>query len=227
MYSMATPFKIQTSYEIKPWDRIPVILRAVSGFNSCLTVSAMSVIFIWSVHVSVTKGNAPWPDFITGLLMIIGPIIITINFVNAKSIISTIIGATDDVEGKSDDDDTAIVPQPSVVVPPAPGIVSQHDIALEREIVGPTTVLLRAIAGAISTHVICFCSLLFTWTIHDIMIIGHPSPGDGQLFMIVVGPIITSWNFVRANATLAAVIKGTSKLDYWRNRIANVISVQK
>jgi hypothetical protein len=223
---MAPALKVRTKYEVKPWDRIPVVLRAISGFNSCLTVSVMSVVFIWSVHLSVTTGKASWPEFMTGLLMIIGPIIITINFVNAKSIISTIVGVTDEVEGRPAGDGAVLPAQPSVVVAPAPGIVSQHDIAFEREIVGPTTVLLRAIAGTISTHVICFCSLLFTWTIHDSMIGGHPLPGDGQLFMIVIGPIITSWNFVRANATLNAVIKGTSAINVWRDRLASMLSTK-
>lgn len=224
---MAPALKVRTKYEVKPWDRIPVVLRALSGFNSCLTVSVMSVVFIWSVHLSVTTGKATWPEFMTGLLMIIGPIIITINFVNAKSIISTIVGVTDEVEGRPVGDSTVIPTQPSVMVASATGIVSQHDIAFEREIVGPTTVLLRAIAGTVSTHVICFCSLLFTWTIHDSMIAGNPLPGDAQLFMVVIGPIITSWNFVRANATLNAVIKGTSAINVWRDRLANMLSTQK
>lgn len=159
--------------------------------------------------------------------MIIGPIIITFSFVNAKSIISTIVGASDELEGKPAGDGAVIPDQPPVMVTPAAGIVSQHDIAFEREIVGPTTVLLRAIAGAISTHVICFCSLLFTWTIHDSMLAEHVLPGDAQLLVIVVGPVITSWNFVRANATLNAVIKGTSAIDVWRNRLANMLSTQR
>lgn len=224
---MAAALKVRTNYEVKPWDRIPVVLRAISGFNSCLTVSVMSVIFIWSVHLSVTVNKAPWPEFTTGLLMIIGPIIITFSFVNAKSIISTIVGASDELEGKPAGDGAVIPDQPPVMVTPAAGIVSQHDIAFEREIVGPTTVLLRAIAGAISTHVICFCSLLFTWTIHDSMLAEHVLPGDAQLLVIVVGPVITSWNFVRANATLNAVIKGTSAIDVWRNRLANMLSTQR
>lgn len=224
---MEPTLKVKTNYEVKPWDRIPVILRAVSGFNSCLTVSVMSVIFIWSVHISVTVNKAPWPEFVTGVLMIIGPIVITINFVNAKSIISTIVGVTDELESKQTSNDNTVPEQPSIPIVPAVGIISQHDIAFEREVIGPTTVLLRAIAGAVSTHVICFCSLLFTWTIHDSMLSGHNLPGDGQLFVIVVGPIITSWNFVRANATLNAVIKGTSAIDIWRNRLAGMLSTRK
>lgn len=224
---MTLPLKVRTQYEVKPWDRIPVVLRAVSGFNSCLTVSAMSVIFIWSVHLSVTTGKSGWPEFFTGLLMIIGPIIITVNFVNAKSIIATIVGVTEPLDDREVSEGTTIPEQPPVTVAaPAPGIVSQHDIAFEREIVGPTTVLLRAVAGAISTHVICFCSLLFTWTIHDMMLLGNELPTDPQLFLIVIGPIITSWSFVRANATLNAVIKGTTAIEVWRNRLASILSTQ-
>lgn len=213
--------KVRTDGPVHPWDRIPIILKAISGFNSCLTVSAMSAIFIWSIHLAVTKGTAAWPGIITWVLMSIGPIIITLNFVNARSVITTIVASAN---AELDRDDAE---QKPVQIPMSTGLISERDIAIEREIVGPTTVLLRAIAGAISTHVICGCSLLFTWTIHDTMISGHSLPGDMQLFMVVVGPIITSWNFVRANATLSTVIQGASAFDRWRNKIATILATEK
>jgi hypothetical protein len=221
---MAPVLEVKTKYEVKPWDRIPVILRAVSGFNSCLTVSVMSAVFIWSIHRGVTTGTTDWPGLVTWILMSIGPIIITLNFVNAKSVIATIVGTADPDPEQEIAHGVELPEQPPVTVNPTVGLVSQHDIAFEREIVGPTTVLLRAIAGTFSTHVICFCSLLFTWTIHDAMLSGHRLPGNPQLFMVVIGPIITSWNFVRANATLNAVIKGTNAFDIWRNKLASVLA---
>lgn len=225
---MTRTIKIESDYEITPWDKVPIILKAISGFNSCLTVSAMSVLFIWSIHIGITTNKTDWPGFITWLLMCIGPIIITLNFVNARSIITTMVGSpsTDENEESviENNDDSRVG---NVVIPPAVGLISARDIAFEREIVGPTTVIMRAIAGFISTHVICFCSLLFTWTIHETMIVGHTLPGDPQLFMVVIGPIITSWNFVRANATLSTVIHGASQLDKWRDRIGDFISTKK
>lgn len=216
--------KVVTEGQVHPWDRIPIVLKAISGFNSCITVSTMSALFIWSVHVSISTGVADWPGFITSVLMSIGPIIITLNFVNARSVITTIIESAD----TSDNAETGANGLPTAIqIPVATGLITDRDIAIEREVVGPTTVLLRAIAGAISTHVICGCSLLFTWTIHNSMLSGHGLPGDPQLFMVVVGPIITSWNFVRANATLNAVIRGASVLDKWRNRAASILATER
>lgn len=209
----------QTVTEVHPWDRIPIILKSISGFNSCLTVSVMSVIFIWSVHISVSKSLSDWPGVITFSLMIGGPMIIALNFVNAKSVIGTILAKSNDQPEGS--------PSPTIEIPSATAIVTEDDIAVEREIIGPTTVILRAVAGFTATHVICFCSLLFTWTIHNSMIIGYRLPGDMQLFMVVIGPIITSWNFVRANATLTAVIQGASAIDRIRNKLAGVLSTGK
>ncbi|AEV89575.1 hypothetical protein OBP_138 [Pseudomonas phage OBP] len=204
---------------IHPWDRIPIVLKAISGFNSCLTVSVTSAIFIWGIHQSVTTGVGTWPGIATALLMMIGPIIIAWNFVNAKSIITTIL--TQDPDGAEGD----TIPK-QVVVPSATPIITESDIAVEREIVGPTTVILRAIAGAFSTHIICFCSLLFTWTIHDAMISGKHLPSNTELFMVVVGPIVTSWNFVRASATLSTVMQGTSAISKWRNKLSGWIATK-
>ncbi|QYN79958.1 hypothetical protein PQD71_gp065 [Kosakonia phage Kc263] len=208
----------QTVAEVHPWDRIPIILKSISGFNSCLTVSVMSLIFIWSVHISVSKSLSDWPGVITFSLMIGGPMIIALNFVNAKSVIGTILAKANDSEGGA---------PTTIEIPSATAIVTEDSVAVEREIIGPTTVILRAIAGFTATHVICFCSLLFTWTIHNSMIIGYRLPGDMQLFMVVIGPIITSWSFVRANATLTAVIEGASAIDRIRNKLAGVISTNK
>lgn len=220
MYSMENVKTITPGEDVHPWDRIPIILKALSGFNSCVTVSVTSAIFIWSIHISVTSGIGGWPGIASAVLMMIGPIIIAWNFVNAKSIITTIL-----VQNPDDSADTEGVPR-QVVVPAATAIVTENDIAVERELVGPTTVILRAIAGAFSTHVICFCSLLFTWTIHDSMIAGKALPSNSELFMVVVGPIVTSWNFVRASATLSTVMQGTSAITKWRNKLAGMLATK-
>ena len=208
----------QTVTEIHSWDRVPLILKSISGFNSCITVSVMSIIFIWSAHVSVSKSFHDWPGITTLTLMVVGPIIIALNFVNAKSIIGTILSKTNE-DGEK--------PATTIEIPSATAIITEEDIALERELTGPTTVILRAIAGFVAVHVICFCSLLFTWTIHNSMLAGYHLPANLQLFMVVVGPIITSWNFVRANATLNAVIQGASGLEHWRDRLAGIIATKK
>lgn len=205
--------------EVHPWDRIPIVLKALSGFNSCMTVSVTSAIFIWSIHLTVSTGIGSWPGIATALIMMIGPIIIAWNFVNARSIITTILTQS------PDGPDAEAVPK-QVIVPTATPIITESDIAVEREIVGPTTVILRAIAGAFSTHIICFCSLLFTWTIHEAMVGGKALPSNSELFMVVVGPIVTSWNFVRASATLSTVMQGTSAISKWRNKLAGMLATK-
>ncbi len=150
-------------------------------------------------------------------LMIIGPIIMAWSFNNARSIISTILISADGEEA---------VPT-KVVVPQATPIITEDDIAIERGVVGRLGVALRYLAGCISTHVICACSLLFTWTIHSAYVNGGALPSNSELFMVVVGPIVTCWNFVRATATLSTVIQGASQFDKWRNKFAGWIATNK
>lgn len=225
MFSMEKIRKVPTVAEIHPWDRIPIVLKSIAGFNSCLTVSAMTLIFIWSIHLSVSKQIGDWPGIIATILMTSGPIIIALNFVNAKSIIGVILSrdgenaSPPDIPGEGDNN--------TIEIPSAIPIVTEDDIAVQREIVGPTNVISQALAGFIATHVICFCSLLFTWTIHDAMINGHRLPGDVQLFMVVIGPVLTSWNFVRANATLTTVIQGASAIDRFRDKLAGLLATNK
>lgn len=200
-------------------DRAPIIMRAVSGFSSCLTVSVTSVIFIWSIHRAVTSGISSWPGLITAIIMLAGPIIITLNFVNAKGIITTILPPQSSTGEEGIDSSQPV----TLVIPKASPIMTPEDIAFERELMGHTSVLLRAVAGFISTHVICFCSLLFTITIHDSMVTGKPLPTNGELLLVVIGPVVTSWNFVRAGATLSAVMNGASNIDKYREKLSAII----
>lgn len=201
--------------KVNHWDKFPIGLKAISGFSSCVTVNAESAIFILSIHLSVTAGVATWPGIITALIMMVGPIIIAWNFVNARAIITTILTPSDEEGGKP--------VEQQVKVPQIPSIVTATDFAIERELVGPTSVILRAVAGAISTHVICFCSLLFTWTIHESMIAGKPLPSNTELLLVVIGPVVTSWNFVRASATINTVMQGANKIEKYRTKLASWI----
>lgn len=197
--------------DISNFDRIPILLKGLAGFDSCITVSITSAIFIYSIHVSITTGVATWPGIFTALIMLAGPVIIAWNFVNAKGIITTILpkdGTVEEIE---------------VAIPKAIPIMTPDDVAFERELMGHTSVILRAIAGFISTHVICYCSLLFTLTIHQAMINGKTLPGDAELLLIVIGPVVTSWNFVRAGATLSTVMSGANNIHNFREKMAKII----
>lgn len=205
---------------VHPWDRIPIILKSLSGFSSCITVATMSVVFILSVNNAVDNNVGDWPSLGQMFLMMMGPIIIAWNFVNARSIITTILTHTGEEAVEKPKEQKVVIPTNSP-------IITESDFALERELVGPATVILRAIAGCFATHVICFCSLVFTWTVHIALSEGRPMPSDLKLFLIVIGPIVTSWNFVRASSTLTAVMAGSSALERFRGKIADAISPKK
>lgn len=207
---------------IGKWDKFPLYLRSVSGFNSCVTVATTSAIFIWSINEAAKVGMMSWMSVseFQMFIMMMGPIIMAWNFVNAKSIITTILTP----DGK---EDGSVKEVTRVVVPQNTAVFTESDIAIEREMFGGATVMLRAIAGFISTQVICFCSLLFTWTIHDAMVAGFELPSGTKLTLVVIGPIITSWNFVKASNTLSAVMAGTSAIEKFRTKAANILMPNK
>lgn len=197
-------------------DRFPILLRTISGFNSCLTVNMTSCIFIWAINEAGRIGSGSWPDPMQMGLMIIGPIIMAWNFVNAKTIINTL------VDSAAPEDSEIKTKAKTSIVPKIP-FITEQDIIVQKEIFGTGNVILRAIAGFISTHVICFCSLMFTLSIHTAFVQARELPSSSELFLVVVGPIITSWNFVRASNTLSAVISGTDAIKKFREKIANLL----
>lgn len=214
---METPNQNECTRIDRMYDRAALFLRNISGFSSCMSVCVISMIFVWSVHVGVSEYHRGYPGLVTMTIMIIGPIIMAWNFNNAKSIISTILINTDSDE----------VEEAKVAIPKTAPIITEEDIAIERGVVGRLGIALRYFAGCVSTHVICACSLLFTWTIHLAYSNGGVLPSNSELFMVVVGPIVTSWNFVRATATLNTVIKGASQIDKWRGKLSGWIAPNK
>lgn len=216
---METPNEVECTRLDKMYDRAALFLRNISGFSSCMTVCVISMIFVWSVHIGVSEYHRGYPGLFAMTIMIIGPIIMAWNFNNAKSIISTILISVDG--------DQSDVEQTKVAIPKAAPIITEEDIAIERGVVGRLGIALRYFAGCVSTHVICACSLLFTWTIHLAYANGGVLPSNSELFMVVIGPIVTSWNFVRATATLNTVIKGASQLDRWRSKLSGWIAPNK
>lgn len=176
--------------------------------------------FIWAINESRRSGVSDWPGELQSFLMLAGPIILALHFVNAKTIITTILTPLGSEHDKMVDRQGEI---DKVEIPKSTPILTEQDVALEREVLGHTAVLLKAIAGFISTHVICYCSLLFTSTIQDALLLGKPLPSDLELFLVVVGPIITSWSFVKAGSTLGAVVTGVNSIARFRRWTANII----
>ena len=106
-------------------------------------------------------------------------------------------------------------------------MVTDNDIAIERELFGLSTVLMRAIAGCISVHVICFVSIVFTITIRQAAIDGKALPTDIEVLLAVIGPVITSWSFVRAANTLAVLMSSGNRLINLREKLADIIRPSK
>lgn len=205
----------QTEQETK-LDRLVVFLRSLSGFISCLTVAATSVGFIYTVQIAVTEMGKGWPEPTKVFLMMVGPVIGSWHFLNARSIIATILSTEEELkEGEGE-----VKP---VVIPKQTPVVTQKDIALEREICGTASVLMRAIAGTITTIAICVGSGIFAYTIHLGILKEVGYPDDTTIFLVVVGPIIASWNFIKVSSTLGLVIAGGNKISKLRNTLAEII----
>lgn len=207
----------QTEQETK-LDRLVVFLRSLSGFISCLTVAATSVGFIYTVQIAVTEMGKGWPEPTKVFLMMVGPVITAWHFVNARSIISTILSSVEEEKPKISGEDNA-----TVIVPKQAPVVTQKDIAIEREICGNESVVMRAIAGAITTFAICVGSGMFAYTIHLAILKDIGYPDNVNIFLVVIGPIITSWNFVKASNTLSLVMNSTTAMDKFRDKLAEMI----
>lgn len=203
------------------YDWIPGVLRTASGFNSCITVGLTSLIFVMTIYHSVVETGKDWFDGTQIALMLCGPIVIAWNFTNAKSILATVL-SVDDSELK-EQEQTEAVPIQEVKIPQGAALITDQDVSLERELFGLSTVMLRAIAGCIAVHVICFVSIIFTLTIRDASITGKTLPGNVEILLAVVGPVITSWTFVRAVNTLSVLMQSKSRLIDFREKLAELI----
>ena len=201
------------------YDWIPAVLRSTAGFNSCMTVAVTSIIFIMTIYHGVIENEKGWFNSVQMVLMLCGPVIIAWNFSNAKSILSTVLTI--------DDSETIEQTKKEIKIPQTAGVVTDNDIAIERELFGLSTVLMRAVAGCISVHVICFVSIVFTITIRQAAIDGKALPGDIEVLLAVIGPVITSWSFVRAANTLAVLMSSGSSLINLREKLADIIRPNK
>ena len=201
------------------YDWIPAVLRSTAGFNSCMTVAVTSIIFIMTIYHGVIENEMGWFNSVQMVLMLCGPVIIAWNFSNAKSILSTVLTI--------DETETIEQTKKEIKIPQTAGVVTDNDIAIERELFGLSTVLMRAIAGCISVHAICFVSIVFTITIRQAVIEGKTLPSDIEVLISVLPPIITSWSFMRVSNTLAVIIAGGGKFAQFREKLAEAIKPNK
>lgn len=215
-----------------------MVLRTVSGFNSCITVAVTSVIFMVTIRDSVLTSTIGWFNPTTIALMAMGPVVITWHFTNAKGLIEKVL-KTPPLEDQEDlkDIEEAKKEHNSILnmerqtcghdehqLPQTANIITERDVRIERELFGLSTVMLRALAGFISSHAICLGSIIYTVTIRSAIITGKDMPGDMEVFLAIIGPIVTSWSFMRAANTISLLVSGSTAMLNIRKRLAEVIS---
>lgn len=162
------------------------------------------------------KTEIGWIGGLEILIMLMGPVIIAWNFVNVHSTLESVIQAnTEQTEGDQTTSTRKCYPK---------GYITPNDAAMEREVFGTGTMLLRALVGFIAAHSICFTSLVYTWTIRTAVLGGKVMPGEFDILIAVIGPIITSWNFVRAANTINVLISGGTMIMNFRTWLSTVIA---
>lgn len=204
------------------YDWIPAVLRSTAGFNSCITVGVTSLIFVMTIWHSVSA-NQGWFSATQIALMLSAPALLSWHFVNARSILATVLSVDESNVEKHEEE----LPKKPLKIPGGTPLVTDTDIAVEREIFGLSTVLMRAVAGCISVHVICLVSIIFTLTIREAVMSGKVLPGDMEVLIAVLPPMITSWSFMRVANTLGVIVSGGNKLEQFREKLANVIKPSK
>lgn len=229
--------KLQKPRRADRFDWIPMTLRTVSGFNSCVTVAITSMIFMVTIRDAVLSSEIGWFSATTIALMAAGPVVITWHFTNAKGMIEKVLRTpkteeeSEITEIKASQNSLSSVEAMSTTcdahtVPSGISIITERDIGIERELFGLSTIILRALAGFISCHTICLGSIIYTFTIRSAVVTGGVMPGNLEVFIAIIGPIITSWSFMRAANTISVLISGSSAIIRARQRIAEIIKPQ-
>lgn len=192
----------------KAWFvRIPIWLRGISGFVSALTSTAITVIFSLTIYEAVLKTEIGYPSATKIFIMLIGPLISSFQFINVTAILAAIVTHINDNENRD------------VEEPPPIAVGLDAGATIEQKVYGNLTVLLRSIAGFICSMGICFASLTFTYVIHLGVIAGKGLPSDLEMAVVISGPIITSWTFMKAETTIKSLLKIDSFSKQIREKI--------
>ncbi|UOX39579.1 hypothetical protein [Aeromonas phage ZPAH34] len=216
---------------IDDYDWIPMILKSTSGFNSCLTVAITTLIFVVTMHDAIMYTKIGWFTPTQIFLMTCGVVIMAWHFVNANTMLSSVLRVEQEpeVEEVVEDETTRACDDLKCTtkhIKQHSKIITEEDVAIERRLFGLSTVLMRAVAGCVSVHVICFGSLIFTWSIREAILLDKLMPGDIEIFLAVIGPIITSWHFVRAANTLNVLVKSGGIIIKLRTWLAEALAVK-
>lgn len=175
--------------------RIPIWLRGISGFLSAVTSTVITVIFSLTIYEAVLKTEIGYPSATKILIMIIGPLISSFQFINISAILAAVVSHMNTENDPTDSE------------PPPVAVGLDAGASIEQKVYGDLTVLLRSVAGFICGLGICFASLTFTFVIHLGVIAGKGLPSDLEMAVVISGPIITSWTFMRAETTIKSLLK--------------------
>lgn len=188
----------------------PIILRGLCGFMSAMTSAVITVIFSLTIYESVLKSYLGYPEAFKTLIMIIGPLISGWQFVNINSTLSALFQEVNNTTGNVKVANVGI------------GIGAGESI--EKQIYGKANVFLRSIAGFLCCTAINFASLLFTYVIHLGVLNGKPFPDNAIMLIVISGPIITSWTFMRAETTIRDLLKIEGLTDKLRKKAIEILS---
>lgn len=97
-------------------------------------------------------------------------------------------------------------------------------VGMEREILGKWTVFLRNFGGIIAVLVVSFMGVFNSYTIHVSVSEHNIWPSEMSMFIMVVGPVLCSWQFMNVSKTLTTIFQGAGDLTKFRERVAGFIA---
>lgn len=97
-------------------------------------------------------------------------------------------------------------------------------VGMEREILGKWTVFLRNFGGIVAVLVVSFMGVFNSYTIHISVSEHNLWPSEMSMFIMVVGPVLCSWQFMNVSKTLTTIFQGAGDLTKFRERVAGFIA---
>jgi len=95
---------------------------------------------------------------------------------------------------------------------------------IEREVLGKWTVNLRNFGGIIAVLVVSFMGVFNSYTIHVSVSQHDIWPSEMSMFIMMVGPVLCSWQFMNVSKTLNTIFKGAGDFTKLREQAARIIA---
>jgi len=116
--------------------------------------------------------------------------------------------------------ETVVSDDDSTVAPPPP-------VGIEREMLGKWTINLRNLGGIVAVLVVSFMGVFNSYTIHVSVSEHNIWPSEMSMFIMVVGPVLCSWQFMNVSKTLSTIFQGAGDFTRLRERAARIIAPDK